>query len=109
MADCKQCSYIVSDYYARDCVFPDCIGGWEAAYKNLISKNLVIKSVTVLLTHGTDLVTIDLIQELPSPIFPFNEGKFNLTFHAAKGTGEDYVRKNFGIEPKVVNTVPVNE
>lgn len=35
MSECPQCPHIVGDYTERDCGFPDCMGGWEEAYKNL--------------------------------------------------------------------------
>lgn len=33
MPECTQCPHIIGDYTERDCGFPDCMGGWESAYK----------------------------------------------------------------------------
>jgi len=38
MSECKQCPHVVGDTYQRDCAFPDCIGGWEEAYKQQVKK-----------------------------------------------------------------------
>ena len=32
---CTQCPHMVGDSYERDCGFPDCMGGWEEAYRDL--------------------------------------------------------------------------
>lgn len=64
---------------------------------------LHIKEIIVTrLEHGTDLITIST--DLPSP---FPEGVSNpyliLKFEALRRSGEEYVRENFGIEPKVID------
>lgn len=59
-----------------------------------------IKEASVLLTrNGSDLVSLYI--DLPSAIYPYDEG-LALDFKAARGTGVEYVRKHFGIEPKVI-------
>jgi hypothetical protein len=43
MAECTQCPHTVGDSYQRDCCFPDCVGGWEEAYKNISAKAGVLE------------------------------------------------------------------
>lgn len=38
MSECTQCPHTVGDSYQRDCGFPDCVGGWEEAHKDLATK-----------------------------------------------------------------------
>ena len=38
MSKCTQCPNVVGDSYQRDCVFPDCVGGWQAAYEDLVKE-----------------------------------------------------------------------
>jgi hypothetical protein len=37
MKGCTQCPHVVGDYTERDCGFPDCMGGWEAVYKQQVN------------------------------------------------------------------------
>lgn len=37
MSECKQCPHAIGDSTERDCCFPDCIGGWEAAFKTVVA------------------------------------------------------------------------
>lgn len=64
--------------------------------------NINITGATILLTNGTD--RIHLYTELPAPIVPFPKEKLTLTFEATIGTGAEYVRNVFGIEPKIIDT-----
>jgi hypothetical protein len=54
----------------------------------------------VLIGQGTDKVFITT--DKPSAISGYLE-PLTLTFEATKGTGEDYVRKNFGLNPEIVD------
>jgi hypothetical protein len=63
-----------------------------------------IKSITVLLTHGTDKVFIKT--ELPCPYvlaYSPEQTPLQLDFEATYDTGADYVRRVFGIEPEIIN------
>jgi hypothetical protein len=63
-----------------------------------------IKSITVLLTHGTDRVFVKT--ELPCPwvrAFLPEQPPLQLDFDATHDTGIEYVRKVFGVEPEVIN------
>lgn len=35
---CTQCPHEVGDSYQRDCAFPDCMGGWETAFRTVTSE-----------------------------------------------------------------------
>jgi hypothetical protein len=58
-----------------------------------------ITEATVIETMGAD--KIFLKTSLPEATYPFR-GKASLSMHAAKGTGADYVRRNFGLEPDII-------
>jgi hypothetical protein len=63
-----------------------------------------IKSITVLLTHGTDRVFVKT--SLPCPFvlkYSPEQPPLQLDFDATYDTGIAYVRKVFGIEPEVIN------
>lgn len=60
----------------------------------------VFKSATLLLTHATDKLQIDT--DLPYAVWPY-EGQQTLNMEIAKGEGLEYCRKNFGIEPRIIN------
>ena len=61
-----------------------------------------IKKVLILLTNGPDKVSIHT--DLPSPYPPeITTAGLMIDFDATKGTGVDYVRKHFGIEPEVID------
>lgn len=47
-----------------------------------------------------DKVLINLL-DLPEAIYPFDRSTLHFSFQAAMGTGVEYVRKHFGIEPEV--------
>jgi hypothetical protein len=57
-----------------------------------------ITNITVLITDSTDDVIIKT--DFPDPIVVFPHEKLSMRFKATKGTG---VRKNFNIEPTVIN------
>lgn len=59
-----------------------------------------ILSATVIVGMGAD--NVSLKTDLPSPITCFPEEKLMLKFEATTGTGIEYVKKNFGIEPNVI-------
>lgn len=63
---------------------------------------LHIKKAVVLITDGTDRVTIHT--DLPSPYPPeVSEDDLMIVFETRKGAGMDYVRKEFGIEPEMLD------
>jgi hypothetical protein len=68
--------------------------------------NIEIISATVfLIEYGTDRITLKT--RYPCPFvkdFLPTQPQLTLTFDATKGTGVDYVRRVFGIEPKVIET-----
>ena len=61
-----------------------------------------VTEATGILTLGTDKVFLK-VEDFPSAAWPF-EDVLSLEFEAAKGSGVEYCRKHFGIEPKVVNS-----
>lgn len=65
--------------------------------------HLLITRATVVLRHGTD--HISLYTDLPTPFPPeLQYGNLCLTFEATYGTGVEYVRKNFSVEPEIIDT-----
>ena len=58
-------------------------------------------TATVLLSDGADKVLL-YFKGLPSPTPKIDTGSLSVDFVAEKDTGVDYVRKNFGIEPKII-------
>lgn len=64
---------------------------------------LAVTKITVLTTHGTDLVVVDTT--LPTPYPPeVSDQPLSLKFDVTKGRGVDYVKDNFHIEPEVIDT-----
>ena len=59
-----------------------------------------ITEVTVLTGHGADHIMCQT--DLPEATWPY-EGKMCMDFTAAAGRGVEYVRKHFGVEPKIIN------
>lgn len=66
----------------------------------MIDITIHVKKVTVFLTHGTDKVHVET--DLPSP-YPKGVDNSNLTieFNVQSDHGEEYVKRNFGINPLV--------
>lgn len=61
-----------------------------------------IKRIVVLITDGTDRVSIHT--DLPSPYPPeVSDQNLMIDFNTRKGAGIDYVREHFGIEPEVID------
>lgn len=60
----------------------------------------ITKITVILQSQGTDLVCIHT--DCPAAVY----GKENMRmhFHAAHGTGAEYVRTHFGIEPEIIQT-----
>lgn len=68
----------------------------------MISKTIqIIRATVVITSHGTDVCMLRVNSPDPLPKVS-SEGLF-LEFKAEKGTGAEYIRKNFGIEPLVLN------
>lgn len=63
--------------------------------------NVSIDSVTVILTYGTDIVSIELAGST-SGVWPFT-GPASFKTEIAKNKGVDWVKNYFGVEPKVIN------
>ena len=64
---------------------------------------LPIQKVTVVEGYmGPDRIII--WTSLPPPWPPITDQPLTLDFKAAVGTGVEYIRKNFGIEPEVICT-----
>ena len=63
---------------------------------------LHIEKAVVLITNGTDKVSLHTT--LPSPYPPeVTTQNLMIDFDTRKGAGVDYVRKHFGIEPEVID------
>ena len=63
---------------------------------------LHIKKAVVLITDGTDKVSLHTT--LPSPYPPeVTTQDLMIDFDTKKGAGVDYVRKHFGIDPEVID------
>lgn len=63
---------------------------------------LITRVSVVLRDNAADLISV--YTDFPSPFPPtVDDSPLSLTFQAAKGTGVEYVRKNFGIEPEVID------
>ena len=63
-----------------------------------------IVGATVLISIGTDRVFLDTNLPCPYPAC-ISTDPLNLGFDVTKGKGIQYVKDNFGIEPKVIDTV----
>jgi len=74
MSECKQCPHVVGDSYQRDCAFPDCIGGWEEAYKILQSQCEVYREAVAFMMDNFSAYpeAYDHVEKL---IAPFNQTK----------------------------------
>lgn len=62
-----------------------------------------VGKITVLSGFGTDKIIIET--DLPNGIYPYT-GNATVTLEVARGTGIDYVRKQFECEPNEVYGVP---
>jgi hypothetical protein len=66
--------------------------------------DIKIKSISIVLTHGTDRVYVKT--DLPCPYSlagQREQAPLQLDFDATYDTGAEYCRKVFGIEPTVIN------
>ena len=61
----------------------------------------VTRATVVLTNHGKDRISLDT--EYPSPTPKVDPEPLSLTFEAEKGTGVEYVKNTFGIEPEVID------
>lgn len=61
---------------------------------------MLVSRIVVIITEATDKIC--LYTTLPSAVWPF-EGPMVTTFEAAKGTGLEYVKKHFSLEPEVID------
>lgn len=63
---------------------------------------LHIKKIVVMIIDGTDRVSI--YTDLPSP-YPaeISTDDLEIDFQTRKGSGVDYVREHFGIEPEILD------
>jgi hypothetical protein len=63
-----------------------------------------IQKITVMIRDiGTDQITINTNMSNPFPS-EISDSNLVLEFEAPKGTGIDYVRNNFNIEPDIIDT-----
>ena len=62
-------------------------------------------SAVVLTGRGADKIMLQT--DLPCATWPYN-GNQSFSSEAASGSGPDYVRKHFGIEPRVINIDSAN-
>ena len=61
-----------------------------------------IKKIVVMITDGTDRVTIHT--DLPCPYPPvISTDDLMIDFATSKGRGVDYVREHFGMEPEILD------
>lgn len=69
----------------------------------VIKMEIDIKRIRVQITDSTDRVTI--YTHMPSPFPPeITKDDLEIDFQVAKGSGTEYVREHFGIEPEVIDT-----
>lgn len=67
--------------------------------------NLSITKAMVIVNSGADEVCLETTAPSPyAEAFDPKQHPLTVTFKATKGTGADYVRENFGIEPEVIDT-----
>lgn len=64
------------------------------------SFRLNILKAIVLVRMGTDSVSVHT--DLPSPFPAVSEQPLMLSFEVVKGSGVEYVREHFGVEPEVI-------
>ena len=43
--ECKECPHIVGDSFQRDCAFPECCGGWEAVFDELMEELIPLREL----------------------------------------------------------------
>jgi hypothetical protein len=67
-----------------------------------MTKPIIVLSAFVLTGRGPDHISLKL--DLPNA-FTYNDGEpyAHANIDATAGTGADYVRKHFGIEPEIVH------
>ena len=67
--------------------------------------NLNIKKITVLLTSGTDRVTV--YTDLPCPFIQESglPQSLSMSFEVSQGHGIEYARKNFNQDPEIIDTI----
>ena len=70
-----------------------------------LTKFEFLRAVIVVGDHA-DFVSIET--SCPEPLYPFT-GKLSLTFRAAKGTGEAYVRKHFSFSDEQIEIIKTPE
>lgn len=76
----------------------------EAIKEELFRRgHLRVLKATVLLRHGTDHVLLDVNNSSPFPKGISNPF-LTVSFEAQHDTAVEYCRKNFGIDPEVINT-----
>ena len=63
---------------------------------------LKVIKVQILTGRGTDKISLTLDTETTFPLMP--EYGCHATIEAQKGTGADWVRRELGIEPEVIET-----
>lgn len=63
---------------------------------------ITFTNATVIMSEGPDTILLES-DDLPNPQWPF-EGNASLKLTTTPGSGKDYVRKHFGMEPIMINT-----
>ena len=67
----------------------------------VLGLGLNIKKISVLINFQfADVVQV--YTDMPSP-FPNYKGCLSFSFQTDQGTGVEYVRDNFGVDPEVIN------
>lgn len=64
--------------------------------------DLDIKKITILLTSGTDIITLHLNSVSPFPDMQYGP---TLVMEAQHGYGEEYCKTVFGIEPEIISII----
>ncbi len=57
--------------------------------------------------HGPDKVWLH-VNNLPNPVWPYDEVSVTFEMQVAHGNGPKYVQDNFGMEPEVIRLLPEN-
>jgi hypothetical protein len=65
-------------------------------------RQVVVIQATVMLQDGTDYVILKT--NLPSPWPTVDGNDLSLFFHTEHGKGEEFVKKNFSINPEVIDS-----
>jgi hypothetical protein len=60
----------------------------------------VIETTVVVNFGSTDTILMKV--NMPSPVYPFDDGTAYVHINAAHNSGAKYVRDHFGIEPTVI-------